>query len=72
MPGLITYPTPAAQKERLEQLGWNNVQLQTIHSWFSSKPEHTEKGFVAKVDEYEEFALLTQHYFISSATHWAV
>lgn len=64
---LERYPTPTQYCRRVEQCGWKDVSMESMWQ-YATKPEHrdwmTKK---APLDEYEQWEIITKHYFILRA-----
>ncbi|KAI1007285.1 tRNA wybutosine-synthesizing protein 4 [Podosphaera aphanis] len=66
------YPTTQSQQERFENLGWNDISVQNLWKlWsstdFLSTDERIALDTVEPFDEWEEFALFANHYFLLTA-----
>lgn len=68
-----TYPTTAHQRERFASRGWKSVAVQDLYEFWKTCVSDEDKTFVESVedfDEWEEFILFCQHYFILHASNW--
>lgn len=71
-----TYPTIRAQNDRFTQLGWFDVEVETLWSAWSSEKylsldERQRLNGIEPFDEWEEFAIFGSHYCVVTARSMA-
>ncbi|KAK9448703.1 S-adenosyl-L-methionine-dependent methyltransferase [Limtongia smithiae] len=68
---VCVYPDVDAQKQRFSTRGWANVQCDDLHQFWRKQVTTAEKIRIEAVehfDEWEEFILFCQHYFLLVAS----
>lgn len=64
---LERYPTPASYIQRIEQLGWKGA-IMTSLAELAKEPQYRDwMARKAPLDEYEQWEIITKHYFILTA-----
>lgn len=72
---ISSYPTKNSQKSRFMTRGWCDVKVQNLFEFWNNDVEQSQKDFVESVedfDEWEEFILFCQHYFVLHASNFEV
>ncbi|ANB16011.1 Ppm2p [Sugiyamaella lignohabitans] len=68
---ITSYPNIGKQRDRFLSRGWKSVNVQNLFDFWTNDVSDADKKFVESVeefDEWEEFILFGQHYFILHAT----